>query len=331
MAGQKWWFAPEEIDTPIPLTADGTKLYSTKINNASELTIRMVHAYIKDSRDKTKLKILDFIKKERKKTNDLFIATKYRTGDSPIISRVHVCDIKYEVDNFVQSTFRDVVCSFEDFTAHRIILQSQIYDIDGYSEKFNQFSDLAQQAKGFTATFPVVSQFIGVGITVGSLFFKILDEIDKHDKIIDESIKLYVEDPGKGDKVLQTGNIVCFSEEIPLDEKLMLNSNRKVVYEDGKEEFRECDYVVYTIKNHSIKQPELDLDQRAATLLTQLENGKSSGKTAQYLRDTMDAYSKIKKLTRLIELQNKPQRTIEEENQLKKLQKDDSIKNLAKK
>jgi hypothetical protein len=74
-------------------------------------------------------------------------------------------------------------------------------------------------------------------------------------------------------------------------------------------------YAVYSIRAQEAEEPEWEIDQRVAKLLSELEGKGNSGKAAiEFVRDTIEAYSKFKKLQRIQELQDKSTRTKEEED-----------------
>ena len=328
MARQKWWFAPEKLTNSTPLITDGTQVHSTKIEHASKFSVTLENSYIGMSRDITKRKVLGkLLRKKIDKTNDLFISTRYQEGIKTVVNRAHVFDLKYKEKKFFKPTFKREVCSFDDFTSDRLIINPLVYDVDGYKKGFDQAMDIFNEAGNFTTTYPVAAEIFGAVKSVGKVLFNILDTLDPHDRIIDEGIHLYVTDPGNGDNVLQACNLICFSEDIPTDSKLKINTKRKVLYDDGKE-FKETDYVVYTIRPKSFGEKEWETEQRVATLLSQITGNKDNRDSLSYLKDTLEAYSKIKKLKRLNELKEKSETETskEEKNRLKELQKDNSIK-----
>lgn len=71
---------------------------------------------------------------------------------------------------------------------------------------------------------------------------------------------------------------------------------------------------------------EWEKDQKAAKLLSELQGKGSSGKAAaEFVVDTMDAYTKFRKLQRMQEIMNKPNPTPQETALLTKLQGDPNL------
>ena len=121
-----------------------------------------------------------------------------------------------------------------------------------------------------------------------------------------------------------------------------------------KGDFNNSNYAIFSIKKEEAQEPQWELSQKIATLLSELNGKGSSGKAAiEFLRETMDGYTKYKKITRHQELSSKYKLfkdamkeaekkqgrekteaeekarklfSAEEENQIKKLEMDDNIK-----
>ena len=113
----------------------------------------------------------------------------------------------------------------------------------------------------------------------------------------------------------------------PQDDGLKINSTLQVT--DGNNTgdlFRDCDYVVYSVRGEEAEEPDWETDQKVAKLLSELGGKGNSGKSAiEFVRDTVEGYSKFKKLNRIKELEEKADKTDEEKKLLEKLRSDKSI------
>jgi len=124
-------------------------------------------------------------------------------------------------------------------------------------------------------------------------------------------------------RILQTGHWICFSE--PQNEGLIIDSQLRISRDNNP--FNESSYAVYSIRAEETEEPNWETNQKIATLLTELAGKGNSGKAAiNFLNETMDGYTKFKKLKRINELKTKDKRTREENDLLEKLKSDNSLK-----
>ncbi|MGD8300165.1 MAG: hypothetical protein PVG77_05645, partial [Nitrosopumilaceae archaeon] len=279
------------------LISNATKIVegSKKIETASNFTLFLKKVYINKGHEGN----LKFW--EGKNTNDLLITTSFQVGTNPIVQRVHKYSPNRKI-GFSNDFFKSIVCSFEDFTNNHITIKSQIFDVDSYRDFKDNLNDFTKLI-GESGFFPVVSSFVSIGSTISNSFFSLLEKLDSHDAIIDENLKLEMTEENTGSKILQTGHWVCFSE--PQEDGLQLDYNLKVL-EDEVKEFDKCSYVVFTIRSTFDEEPEWQITQKLATLLSELNGKGESGKPAiSFLRDTMKGYSNFKKLRRIKALEKK--------------------------
>ena len=62
-------------------------------------------------------------------------------------------------------------------------------------------------------SFPVIGPYIAAGKAVASSILELINQLDKHDPIIDSNLRLVITDEeNAGYQILQTGHWVCFSE-----------------------------------------------------------------------------------------------------------------------
>jgi len=100
---------------------------------------------------------------------------------------------------------------------------------------------------------------------------------------------------------------------------LSLNNNLTVLNPD-QTVFEGASYAVLEVEREYHGQPLLEIDQKAAKLIAELNGKGQSGKAAlDFLRDTIDYYSKFKKLERIRELKGKEKLTDPERKLLQEL------------
>jgi len=315
---QKWWFAPEIIKHDTELNSDAVEIISgsRKIKRSSNLSIVLKRVFVDRSYDTGK-----FIRRH-KDTNDLFIATKFQIGTSPIVQRVHKYEEKRKIGH-VGPFFKSVVCSFSDFRSNDIILNTQVYDIDSWKYLKEHVDDVSNLI-GTTGIFPAIVPYAPIVTKIAQALVNLIEKSDSHEPIIDSNLELEIIKPHRGARILQTGHWVCFSK--PQPSGLKITPTLRIINNSG-DTFKDCSYIVYSIRNTLAEEPEWEITQKVATLLTELKGKGGSGKAAlSFLRSTMDGYVNFKKLNRQSEITKIKKPSKEETMQLKKLNADQKIK-----
>lgn len=252
--------------------------------------------------------------------NDLMIVTTFQFGKEPPIQRLH-----YMRDDtplgWQGSFFHDIVLSVREFSAKILTLQVQVYDLDGVSEDL--ISSVRTISTSTAVAFPQIAPYAGaLNFTVPALL-KLVDNLDNHDRIIDQRIKLEIAGPNQGFRLLQPGYFVCFRK--PVSQGLKLSNDLRVLKDDNSE-FKDCSYAVLSITKDFHDEAEWEIDQKTAKLIAELNGKGQSGKTAlEFLRETIDGYSNFKKLRRAKELQAKDNLSKAEQELLDELLNDQEL------
>lgn len=324
---QNWWFSPVKIEESVKLQSSATKYISedSKIITASPFSVYLRGIYIDKSEDNEFWKI----RKKPSTTNDLLILSNFQVGTAPTVTRFHYFKEKQKIGEVIGNFFNTLVCSYSDFKDSHLTLQIQAFDVDSYSSIREIFSGITKLAGNAAVTFPVVSPYAtAVGVT--SSLLGLIDNIDKHDLIMESNLRLEVTEENTGSQLLQAGHWVFFDK--PQKEGIELDSNLQI-----KGEFHKSSYAIYSIKKEEAQEPQWELSQKIATLLSELNNKGNSGRSAiEFLRETMDGYVRYKKVKRYQELKEKKnlfektadrkQFSIDEEKQLERIESDESIK-----
>jgi hypothetical protein len=319
-----WYYAPEKLnDTVTDLIPSPTKLVegSVPIKQAMPFSIRMNGVFISKSYDEG-----EGFRKRHSNTNDLLVLTSFQTGTDPTVDRIHLNHPKLEYGQWVGDFFKSLVCSFSDIKYSQVTIRTHVYDIDDFDKYKETLSAVNAASGSISVTFPVIAPFTAVALPAIRGILDVINSLDSHDSIIDSNLQLSIAQENTGIKVLQTGHWIYFNK--PQEEGLKLNPTLQVIgrNSDNKELFKECDYVVYSIRAEEAQEPEWETDQKVAKLLSELGGKGNSGKSAvEFVRDTVEGYGKFKKLNRIKELEEKVDKTEEENKLLEKLKSDKSI------
>ncbi len=295
MAKFRKWGASRKIGLKTKLTRmDELFPEESLFEEADPITVRVRGVLILENEDKDEW--------FSKKKNDVLIATTYQFGDEPPVQRLHFMEDNVELD-WQGPFFNDIVFSKRDFNPeedHTLTLRIQVYDIDKIPEKL--ISGVREMASSAAVAFPVIAIYAGAVAFAAPTLLKLLDQLNDHDRIIDEKIQLEIGQETTGHKLLQPGYYVCFRN--PVDEELFLDKNLRIVKGDDKG-FRECSYAVLEIERKYKEPKGWEVDKKVAKLLEEIGGKGKSGETPlHYLRETLEGYTKFKKLKRAIELHN---------------------------
>jgi len=298
MSMLKWWGAPAQVGESVALSRRLDQLFPDTLafENAQPLTISVRGVMIRED--------YEWFPGDK---NDLMVVTTTQFGSEPPVQRLHF--MQHNVDLGWQGDFfNDVVLAIRDFNTEskQLTLRIQVYDMDGIPKELIQAVNNVSQS--VAVAFPQLAPYAAaVSFGVPTLL-NIVDNLDNHDKIIDERITLEIDKPERGHQLLQPGYFVCF--KVPVEEGLFLSSNLHVLQADKKTLFERCSYAVIEVEQDFHAQREWEIDQKVAKLIAELNGKGQSGKAAlEFLRETFDAYDKFRKLERAKELKNRKLRT----------------------
>jgi len=264
-------------------------------------------------------------------TNDLFVVSSYQFGTDPKVEKIHFMQNGTPL-GYVNDFLNRRILSVGDFKDLNecLTLNIRIYDID---KTDTGFVDMAKElADNVIAAVPVLYQYsipLKVATEGMDSIFKLLDDLDPHDRIIDERLDLEATKSGTKHPLLQQGYYVIFRKEVSNEDAryLRLVGNQLKVMTSGGDEFVDCSYAIIEVQKELRVNPQDEIDEKVAKLASELSGNGQSGKAAiEFLRDTMKYYNNFKKLERATELQNKANRTPSEESQLKLLKEDPALK-----
>jgi len=289
------------------------------IKPAEQLTIKLRGVMVVECKDKHKRW---FNGGGCKDTNDLIIVSKYQFGAEPMVERLHFFSKKVPI-GWYGNFFDDIVFSTDDLKATSVKLQVQVYDVDDSMYEGGKES-LSSLVDSVGAAYPILSVFALTKKAVAPAAFAVLqgansiinliDGFNEHDRLVDQSLILQSAEPGTAHSLLQPGYFVCFSCNV--DEELNLDSELRVVKNDGISEFQDCNYAVLEVSRTYELKREQQLDQKAAKLMSELSGKGNSGKAAlEFLRETINGYD-------IYRTMQKTQMLMSKEKELAALKKD---------
>jgi len=264
------------------------------------------------------------------KTNDILITTSYQFGTDPKVEKIHFMEKDANLGYFDNFRNRRILAmrDFKDLD-ESLMLDIKIYDIDKMDSDFLAASkNLANSA---IASIPVLYQYsIPLNMAAGVIEsgFKMLDELDPHDSIIDEHIDFDASEAGTVHSLLQQGYYVIMRDRMTARDVryLKLVGDELRLFRSDMSEFEACSYVIIEVSKTFKLSPVEEIDEKAAKLASELSGKGQSGKAAlEFLRDTMKTYENFRKLERIKELSQRSVLTPSEKTLLEDLKKDPEI------
>jgi len=299
----KWWFASSKFQN------NYSQLISTSISgstdrdfkDAQKMTISVEGAWIRDDNDNWP-----------NGDNDLIINTRHQFSGRPIIDKIHFYKQEVPSPEWVGPFFHPVVYATNDFNEKidSIMLRVRVYDEDGLGSDYGNKIESAISSAGSAAAiaFPIFAPIAGLSSGVGSALLKLVDELDAHDKIIEGEIRLSVNKPeNNAFDLLQPGFFICFSKEIDAS-NLFLGIDRKLhtSNSDGALEYANHSFILLRVDRAYEEAPDFIIDEKSATLLSEIESGKGERGTnaLSFLTETLKAYNNFNRLKRYKELKD---------------------------
>ena len=294
----KWWGAPLNLGIEQTLLRlDQLFPEAAMFSEADSLTVRLRGVMVKEDADWM-----------FNNDNDLIINTTFQFGSEPPVQRLHFLKDNLPT-GWVGDFFHDIILSTRDFRDKILTLRVQVYDIDGIPKEL--ISGVRAAATSTVVAFPHLAPYAGAVAFGVPALLELVDHLDDHDCILDERLKLEIDHPGTGHKLLQPGYYVCFKN--PVISGFSLSQDLRVITAEG-EEFDEFSYAVLEVSREFQAHLQWEIDQKVAKLVAELNGKGQSGKAAlEFLRETLDGYSKFNKLQRAKDLQEKQSLTISEQ------------------
>lgn len=256
--------------------------------------------------------------------NDLLVLTKFQFGNEPPVDRMHYLGSE-EPLGWHGDFFRDTVLSVRDLTKSELTIRIQVYDVDGIDPGL--VDAVRSVSSESAALFPQLLPYAGlVGLSVGPVV-ELVNNVDDHDVILDDRIKLVVDEPGTRHDLLQPGYVVCVAGGGARDDRELTLDDDLTVRESDGSEYTDGSYAVLEVAREYVGRRDWEIDQKVAKLIAEL-NGKGQSGTAslEFLEGTLDAYSDYQRLDRATELRSKESLTDAERQLLDDLRADPDLR-----
>lgn len=323
----QWWYAkPDFSDNNFSKLALPTDVHFSDdqrfFRDAQKLRITVEGAWVADDMDKG-----------FRRDNDLVIATKFRIGKKPPVSKLHYYKRNCPAEHWENVVFHPEVYATEDFreSTGEIGLQLFVYDEDGLrpSEQEKMASAITAGTSAAAIAFPAIAPYAGLASGIINSLTTVVSKLDEHDQIVNAKIKLAVNRPdNQGFDHLQPGFLICFNGAVSAS-NLVLGEDKKLYYKDGSKykHYQHRSYAVLRVDRAGTMAPDFERNQKLATLLTEIENGKNGGaKSAlNFLEETMESYQNFKRLQRYTELKTKQSKSDEETQLQSELESDPAL------
>jgi len=254
-------------------------------------------------------------------SNDLMIVTKFQLGNEPPVERLHFLERNVDLgwhDDF----FNGIIFSTRDFGGERLTIRLQVYDIDNISDRVvKSVRGLTEQA---AALFPQLAPFAGLVDFAAGPLVDLVNNLDDHDKILDDRVTLEVADPGTGHKLLQPGYVVYSKDSIGTDDSL---GNDLRIRDTDDVEYTKTGYAVLELMREELEDRQYEINQKAAKLIAEIQGKGQTGTPAlSFLQDTLQSYDNFKKFQRAHDLQSKESLTESEKRLLEDLKSIEAIR-----
>lgn len=238
--------------------------------------------------------------------NDLLIMSSTSQGTAPHVPRVHHYKENIPPHTLLNGFYSDTIHVCNDFSGKdRLWIDLNVVEIDtdngDRKAVINSFSTLAATASGI---FPAVLPYAAAASVAATVVDKFLTAVEKNVSALEATLALY---PGPLDPMrmpLQAGVFVVFAH--PVDGTLFRPDGPGSIKRFAGGE-PEISYAIVSIKKEEAPSPEYLVDQRIATLLTQIKSGndQSPEKSISFLADTLQQYGNFKDIQRYDELRRK--------------------------
>lgn len=239
--------------------------------------------------------------------NDIMLLTKSSLGQQPQVERIHYYEEEVEKGKPIKNLLGNSVFVADDYNGKdRLWLEMNVLEIDtDTGERKGAIQAFGSLAATAGAVFPAIVPYAFAASAVLQVVEKLLSALDKDENVVKVPLSLHADEPQPGRAPLQVGSYIAFAQ--PVDpEKYRLDKNGNV-YERKDNRPANISYCVFTVLPEKELAPEHVLNQKVATLLTQIRSGNRNSAlgTLAFLQDTLTQYANFKKLARYRDLLKK--------------------------
>jgi len=237
--------------------------------------------------------------------NDILVLTRSSLGEHPLVERVHYFEEGVEKGRPIRNLLADTMFVCEDYSGQdRLWLELNVVEVDTDTGErkaaLNAFEAMASSAG---AVFPAVLPYATGATAVLRVVEKLVGALERDEDVVKIPVAFH---PGReriGRAPLQEGTFVATSR--PVDPSRLKLGESGVLTGAGKSPG--LSYIVFEIFGQRSPSPALVLNQKIATLLTQLRdrNAGTARSTMDFLGETVASYAHFGRLRRHLELREK--------------------------
>lgn len=327
-----WWYASDTFDQGGRSPLRGTTVAGSedwRFKEAQRLTISVDGAWIRDNADGV-----------FSGQNDLLITSRHRAGAGPTLEKIHYYAQEVPEKTWVGSFFHPVVLATTDFRPSEtpeLVLEVGVWDEDSLSDESAQGIQtlIAAGTQVAAIAFPVFAPFAGLARGLADAVVRLIEGWNDHDRILSGRICLVADgESGRGLDLLQPGYLVCFANELDAEAAgLQLDQRRRVCQRGDHSTWIDWEaesYLVVRISRNGSVAPDLLIDQEAARLLRELEQGKGLelARSLDFLRDTFLASTLLGKVVRHQQLSSRTALSLDEIRLMAELESDVAVRHL---
>lgn len=324
----QWWFAGEAFDRDGRSPLRGTTVAASadwRFQDAQKLTVAVEGVWVKDNMDGL-----------FSGQNDLVVTTRHQLGGGPTLEKIHFYASEVPERTWVGSFFHPLVHATSDFRpgeTPELVLEVGVWDEDSLSEESSRGLEalIAAGTQVAAVAFPVFAPFAGLARGLADAVLRLVDGWNEHDRILSGRIRLSAAEPSaQGWDLLQPGFLVCLAGELDAEaDGLCLDQRRRVCTRSGAE-WGELSYLVLRVSRSALVSPDFLIDQEAARLLRELQQGKgrTRGQSLVSLRDTFSASTLLEKLTRHSELAARTALSLDELRLMTEIESEPAVRHL---
>ena len=258
--------------------------------------------------------------------NDVLVLSRSSLGQQPQVERVHFYEDEVPKDEPIKNLLADSVFVCDDYNGKdRLWLEMNVLEVDtDTGERKGAIQAFEALATTAGAVFPAIVPYAFAASAAINVVEKLISALEKDDNVVKVPLALHADEPKPGRAPLQVGSFVAFAQPVDPDRYRLDASGN--LSENGKP--AKISYCIFTVLPEKEVAPEFVLNQKIATLLTQLQRGNANSAlgTLAFLQDTITQYANFKKLGRYRDLLSKQNLSDEEKALMQKIAGIESLK-----
>ncbi|MFB3818221.1 MAG: hypothetical protein ACE147_11205 [Candidatus Methylomirabilales bacterium] len=258
--------------------------------------------------------------------NDILVTSRASLGDQPLVERIHYYDEEIPTGESISNIFADTMFLTDDYNGEdKLYLELVVKEVDtDTGERQATLNALQSLVQSAGAVFPIVLPYAFAAAAVTEVLKKLITALERDQDVVKMRLSLYPGRPRPGRAVLQEGSFVVFA-----------SAQDPSAYRFGRDGLLagatgapSVSYAVFQVTAGKYPSPKFIVDQKVATLLTQMRKGNDTNALTaiHFLENTLTQYTNFSRLKRYLELQGKPSPSAEERALMQRIAADEALK-----